>query len=794
MNARHATQMLSLTFGLVLTILLASGWFGLSRMALINQGVKEIMEGHWNKRKASHNGLRYSNANSRDTLRFFLEQDGDEARSLLANCQNNLVKEEQMLREISLAPASADESALVAEIESSLVLCNASYASALGLLEVGDQHALDKNIRKMADLLNAHNRLWEALAELQNEDMEKAAHTAEGIYVSSRRQVSYFLVLGFILTLSGGALVTRKMTADIAIWLRAEKAMRETQDSLEMRVEQRAAELKASNSALAEAHESLQTSEHRLRSVLESEPECVQQISEDGTVLDMNPAGLRLVEAEHLDQVRGHSIYDLIVPESHAVFRNLHQAVFQGETMVAEFEVAGLKGTRRWIRTRACPLLDAGGTIAAQLAVSSDVTEARLKENSLYQTQALLNSVLESLPIGVFLKESKDLRIILWNRANEQMHGLKSTALVGKNDHDIFPPEQADYFTLKDRETLIKGDVLDIPEETLQTPHLGTRILHTKKVPIFDSKGKAAYLLGISEDITERKQAEANLARLHEDLLKVSRMAGMAEVATGVLHNVGNVLNSVNVSASIASDKVRKSKSASIGRIATMLEEHKEDIGAFLTLDAKGRQVPGFLSALADHLEAERNDILGELASLQKNVDHIKAIVSMQQNYAKVTGISEAVDVVELLEDTLRMNEASFARHEVEMVREFTDLPVIRTDKHKLLQILVNLVANAKHACEESGKEERRVTVSAIDTGKRLQISVADTGVGISDDNLTRIFNHGFTTRKDGHGFGLHSGALAAKEMGGVLTAQSNGPGRGALFVLDLPLNKQDEI
>ena len=171
-----------------------------------------------------------------------------------------------------------------------------------------------------------------------------------------------------------------------------------------------------------------------------------------------------------------------------------------------------------------------------------------------------------------------------------------------------------------------------------------------------------------------------------------------------------------------------------------------------------------------------------------QNVEHIKEIVAMQQNYARVGGVKEIINVVNLVEDSLRMNESALNRHHVEVVREFENVPPMNVDKHKVLQILMNLVRNAKHACQESERADKRLTVRVANGDGRIKISVIDNGVGIPPENLTRIFNHGFTTRKDGHGFGLHSGALAAKEMGGSLTVHSDGPGQGAAFTLGTAL------
>jgi len=274
--------------------------------------------------------------------------------------------------------------------------------------------------------------------------------------------------------------------------------------------------------------------------------------------------------------------------------------------------------------------------------------------------------------------------------------------------------------------------------------------------------------------------------KTHQELLSASRKAGMAEVAIGVLHNVGNVLNSVNVSSSLVSEKVRGSKVVRVANLSALLQENAADLPGFFH-SPKGRRVPGYLSELAAHLAEEHETIARELHSLTSNVEHIKEIVAMQQSYARVSGVYEDVRVTELLEDTLRMNTGALVRHEVNVVRDYTDLPPICTDKHKVLQILINLVRNAKYACDASGRSDKQVILRATNGGGRVKISVIDNGVGIPPENLTRIFSHGFTTRKDGHGFGLHSGALAAKELGGALLVQSDGAGLGAAFTLELP-------
>src|SRR5687767_11473820 len=301
--------------------------------------------------------------------------------------------------------------------------------------------------------------------------------------------------------------------------------------------------------------------------------------------------------------------------------------------------------------------------------------------------------------------------------------------------------------------------------------------------------GTAQALRGVLFDITEQKQAEEELELLNKRLLESSRFAGMAEVATGVLHNVGNVLNSVNVSSTLICNQVRNSRASRLRDVILLLNKNSADLAGFLTNDPKGKIIPSYLNNLSERLADEQQDLLRELELLVKNIEHIKEIVAMQQNYARVSGIIETLSIRNLVEDALQMHTAALARHGVLVVREYEEVPVISMDKHKVLQILVNLIRNAKYAMDATARRDKRLTISIrMNAENFVELAVTDNGIGISQENLTRIFSHGFTTKRDGHGFGLHSGAIAAREMGGRLYARSEGPGLGATFVLELPL------
>lgn len=293
-----------------------------------------------------------------------------------------------------------------------------------------------------------------------------------------------------------------------------------------------------------------------------------------------------------------------------------------------------------------------------------------------------------------------------------------------------------------------------------------------------------------SSSLRRQVKAQTEIIRRNEQtLITVSRQAGMAEVATAVLHNVGNVLNSVNVSAGVARTTLLGSRISKVPLAAKLMKDNEADMAGFMTQDPRGQRLPNYLAKLGESLVEENQSLVGEMDRLIGNIEHINHIVAMQQNYAKFGGFKEKFLVTGLIEDALQLNMTALGRHDVKIIREFdpANPAEITIEKHKMLQILINLISNAKIACSDSKKPDRRLIVRLTTAGEQIMICVADNGVGITAENLTRIFSHGFTTRKNGHGFGLHSAALAAQELGGKLWAESDGTGQGAKFIVELP-------
>jgi sensor domain CHASE-containing protein len=328
---------------------------------------------------------------------------------------------------------------------------------------------------------------------------------------------------------------------------------------------------------------------------------------------------------------------------------------------------------------------------------------------------------------------------------------------------------------------------------------LGQVTAHAVRVGARDDLHSRLHMSKSDEIGTLAREFDRMVERLAESraqMLEVARHAGQAEVATNVLHNVGNVLTSVNVSANLVRDKLSQSEISSLGRATQMLVDHGQDLAAFLTQDERGRALPGFLIELSQFLTQEHDAMLREMQSVADALEHIRRVVSMQQVHARNVTLIETIELGKVVEQALALAGEVCHGQGVQIVRRI-DLPdAVPIDRHKLLQILVNLISNARQALRDSSQSSPQITIALTRApgpeGDVLRVTVEDNGVGISAENLPKIFNLGFSTRPGGHGFGLHSAANLAREMGGSLTAASEGPGRGAAFTLEVPLQSKE--
>lgn len=291
----------------------------------------------------------------------------------------------------------------------------------------------------------------------------------------------------------------------------------------------------------------------------------------------------------------------------------------------------------------------------------------------------------------------------------------------------------------------------------------------------------------LQNQIEAKDLATKQLQKTHAQLLEVSRRAGMADIANGVLHNIGNVLNSLNISANLIDERVRELKFASLDKAIDLLKQNEDDLASFLIDTDQGKILPRYLDRLSNSMRDDQRSILDEIESLATNVEHIKDIVRAQQSHAGAFGVMEQLNPESLFEDAIHFVHDSFSRHNVEIVREYSDVRPIEIEKTKAIQIIVNLIKNAKESVLESDTDVKRVTLRLTQAGDDVCFQVIDSGIGIAPDRMTTIFSNGFTTKKEGHGFGLHASATAAVELGGKLSVHSDGIGTGATFTLVLP-------
>lgn len=436
------------------------------------------------------------------------------------------------------------------------------------------------------------------------------------------------------------------------------------------------------------------------------------------------------------------------------------------------------------------------------LAEQSHAHEVSRREVS--ATRQYLQDFIDHSPAAIYLKD-REGRYLMVNGRFETYYGLSRNQILGKKDSDLLPLENAVPLMENDQQVLRTGTTLQFEE---QLPwHDGPHTFISAKFPLRSAMGGIEGLCGVSTDITDRKRAEAALQRANEELeqrvaerteqlhaaqqelLDRARHAGMAEIANSILHNLGNALTGITVSSTVLRERILGVPIGSLGRAAALMTERSpEDLGAFLTQDERGRQLPEYLSKLHTRLEEERQLLLDECSVLATKIEHATSVIATQQSYARSRiRLSEKARLRDLLEDAVRLCAVGDHIDKI-LQREYSDEEPEFYDRHVIVQILVNFISNAKNAVRERpDNTQPRITLSVRQDAQQTAVAVSDNGVGFDSSVKPRLFTHGFTTRPKGHGFGLHSSALSAQALGGRIEAHSDGPGLGARFELILP-------
>ena len=558
--------------------------------------------------------------------------------------------------------------------------------------------------------------------------------------------------------------------------------------------------------ARTQAENALRDREARFRAMFDQTIVGVSEADVDGHYLFLNDQRCRQLgySREELLQMR---IQDVTHPEDSKQEWALFSALKHGGADFA-FEKRCMRkdGSTAWFHNHVNAIRDPSGKVRSVFAISVETTERKLSEEALARlnatlehqvaertetlrrSEANLNEAQEIARLGNFEIDIETSRVT-WSDEVYRIFGFDpAEGVTIEKYRQAMDPAHFERVMNAIKHAIHSGDPFTV-EHPINLASGETREIFCIGRPTLEPERGVRTIFGTVQDITERKLAERARTELNQKLIDASRHAGMAEVATGVLHNVGNVLNSVNISTTLLLERIRQSRHSPVGEYGRLLAENRGRLAEFLSEDPRGRLFPEIMLALAEHLDTEQADCLQELESLAQSVGHLKQIVAMQQSYASLAGASETVTAAELVEDALRLEIVMLDKRKVQVHRIYEAVPYVTLDRHKVVQILVNLIRNAAHALAARNEDERQLILGITASGEdHVAVRVEDNGEGIPPEDLGKIFSFGHTTRPDGHGFGLHHGANAAKEMGGDLSVESAGVGLGATFTLRLRL------
>ena len=419
-------------------------------------------------------------------------------------------------------------------------------------------------------------------------------------------------------------------------------------------------------------------------------------------------------------------------------------------------------------------------------SIAEQQAELALARDELATSKVYVNNVIRSMADSLLVIDA-NLTIGSVNPSLLDLLGYDEEALVGQSPGLIFGEEFAQGSIIEN--LLLQGSVSGV-ESSFLTSEGQVIPISVSGSMIQDEHGQFQGLVCVAQDITQRRRMEEEKLELHEKLLDTSRQLGMAEVASDVLHNVGNVLNSINVSIGVVTDLVKNSIVGDVGRISQLFHKHRDDLGSYLSTNPKGKQVPAYLEKLASQLVEEQQAAIVELNRLRENAQHAQHCVASNQDLAKAPDITEPISVVEILEEALTENHEIIESLKITVDKDFQEIPLLIVDKYKVLEILIDMIRNACQAMTKVSLKQLTVRAKLVPgPPDSLCLEVVDSGVGIDSEDLTKIFRQRNNANDGQGGMSLHNGALMAKNLGGALKAHSEGLGHGATFSLELPGN-----
>jgi len=397
-------------------------------------------------------------------------------------------------------------------------------------------------------------------------------------------------------------------------------------------------------------------------------------------------------------------------------------------------------------------------------------------------------SLLNHLPDAIYFKDL-DSKFTLCNQAQARnLNAASVDALIGKTDADFLGPLHS--VKAREDELTIMRDRVSMDNQLEKVDFADGSIVwySTSKAPIIDDDDNVVGVMGITRDVTKEKELQDALKEAHQTISETSRKAGRSEVASIVIHNVGNILNSVNVTATMIDELFRHYESLELNKLAasirTQLETPSLDPSDFLS------KVAHYIELAGQRYQESCDSFKEEVERLQRDVSNIQRIIMLQQDMASFWKKVQFRSCDSIVEDVLEINRIAMQRHGVRCETDLSATTEWLIPEFQTLQILLNFLSNGKYAFDGMGIQNPLIKISSGVDADKLFISVKDNGPGIAEETLDKIFELGFTTREGGHGIGLHSSLMTAHEVEGSVEAFSEGIGKGAEFVFSLPLSK----
>jgi PAS domain S-box-containing protein len=553
--------------------------------------------------------------------------------------------------------------------------------------------------------------------------------------------------------------------------------------------------------SLTDSFETILVKQRLLVAILESTPDLVATSTTDGELTFINPAGQEILKSDsnELKQIRdAHPAWAYERVQKIGIPMAIRHGVWEGETALlsstgAEIPVSQViiahkfqDGNIHYLSTIIRDISEQKKA-AHELEMHRNRLEELVTERSemLRQSEEEYRNLFEMSPIGLWRLRLSDSKFLRANAAAclilrvGDLSDLQGETLPFR-PHD---PERESQFRALMRS---KGQVTDFEMPCRLADDSIRYFSLTAKLYPDEGYSEGAFI-----DITRRKQAEQKLEHAHKEVVATTRLAGMAEVATTVLHNVSNVLNSIGVISRTVKNSILTSKVNNLDRVCTLLSENEASLGTFLTESEQGRKLPEYLEKLSIHLAEQNEATMVLMDDLIKHVQHVKEIISVQQSSAKSSGMTDLCSIQDIINSVVQIVESGASKYRLNISAECEDMPLIIMDRNRVIQVLLNLASNARDSLKESDVAQRMIRIKARRSADgMLAIAVIDNGVGITAEQQEQIFRHGFTTKEDGHGFGLHGATKMAKALGGTLSFHSEGVGHGATFTLKIPVRE----